>query len=191
MTWVNLSSVFQYGTTLTSTQMQNLRDNIAAAFNGDSGAPSLQTNAIADGAVTHPKIGTAAVGPNNLYTGCMNVLSETSAVTHTDANSGWSSMNTPTHFAVYKVAGVTTLTARIRARRNVTGGTHYWRLSLNSGAVYSTTHSTSSNSFTWASVTADISGFTDDTWVPIELEGYDSNGYVSGFVSGMSVFITG
>lgn len=41
MTWVDLSAGFAYGTKLTSTQMQQLRDNIAAAFAKDSGAPQL------------------------------------------------------------------------------------------------------------------------------------------------------
>lgn len=52
MTWVDLSSAFAYGTKLTSTQMQNLRDNIAAAFAKDSGAPEL-----ADDYVLLPMVG--------------------------------------------------------------------------------------------------------------------------------------
>lgn len=54
MTWVDLSSAFGYGTTLTSTQMQNLRDNTTAAFAGDSGAPTLSGKAM----------GSIAVGTN-------------------------------------------------------------------------------------------------------------------------------
>jgi hypothetical protein len=46
MTWVDLSAVFQYGTKLTSTQMQNLRDNITALANGDSGAPPIKQAAL-------------------------------------------------------------------------------------------------------------------------------------------------
>lgn len=66
MTWVNLSSAFSYGSKLTSTQMQNLRDNIAAAFAKDSGAPVLANNYIAtaminDAQVTEAKLGAAAV----------------------------------------------------------------------------------------------------------------------------------
>jgi len=41
MAWVDLSSNFGYGTQLTSTQMQNLRDNLQAAFDQDSGAPTF------------------------------------------------------------------------------------------------------------------------------------------------------
>jgi hypothetical protein len=41
MAWVNLSAAFGYGTILTSTQMQNLRDNLTALANGDSGAPLI------------------------------------------------------------------------------------------------------------------------------------------------------
>ena len=47
MTWVDLSAAFGYGTKLTSTQMQNLRDNIAALAAGDSGHPEIQTAAFA------------------------------------------------------------------------------------------------------------------------------------------------
>jgi len=66
MAWVNLNAAFGYGTKLTSTQMQNLRDNIAAAFAKDSGAPVLANGYIAEamfatGAVTADKIGTGAV----------------------------------------------------------------------------------------------------------------------------------
>ena len=39
--WTDLSSNFGYGTKLTSTLQQNLRDNITAAFEGASGSPSL------------------------------------------------------------------------------------------------------------------------------------------------------
>lgn len=41
MAYVDQSSDFGYGTQLTSTQMQNLRDNLAAAFAQDSGSPSF------------------------------------------------------------------------------------------------------------------------------------------------------
>jgi len=41
MAWVDQSSAFGYGTKLTSTQMQNLRDNLLAAFAQDSGSPAL------------------------------------------------------------------------------------------------------------------------------------------------------
>lgn len=61
MTWVDLSSAFAYGTKLTSTQMQQLRDNLTAMANGDSGAPQVQTAGIADDAVTTAKIDDGAV----------------------------------------------------------------------------------------------------------------------------------
>ena len=49
MAWVDLSAAFAYGTKLTSTQQQQLRDNITAAFNGDSGAPPLKNTALSVG----------------------------------------------------------------------------------------------------------------------------------------------
>lgn len=89
MTWIDLSSAFAYGSQLTSTQMQQLRDNITALANGDSGAPAIQTAAldslsittakiagsavttakIADGDVTEAKINNGAVTRNKLSTG--------------------------------------------------------------------------------------------------------------------------
>lgn len=71
MTWVDLSSVFTFGSVLTSTQMQNLRDNIAAAFAKDSGAPTLATDyitaaMIAANTVDSSEIVAAAVGQGEL-----------------------------------------------------------------------------------------------------------------------------
>lgn len=48
MSYVDQSSDFGYGTQLTSTQMQNLRDNLAAAFAQDSGAPEFTGAAAID-----------------------------------------------------------------------------------------------------------------------------------------------
>lgn len=48
MAYVDQSSAFGYGTQLTSTQMQNLRDNLAAAFAQDSGAPEFTGTAVID-----------------------------------------------------------------------------------------------------------------------------------------------
>lgn len=39
MTWVDQSSLFGFGAVLTSTQVQNMRDNLTAVANRDSGAP--------------------------------------------------------------------------------------------------------------------------------------------------------
>lgn len=61
MTWVDLSASFSYGSQLTSTQMQNLRDNITALANGDAGAPEVQTAALADNCVTNAKLSISAI----------------------------------------------------------------------------------------------------------------------------------
>lgn len=61
MTWVDLSSAFGFGTKLTSTQMQNLRDNITAMANGDSGAPSIQNAAMDTDSVDTAQIVSSAV----------------------------------------------------------------------------------------------------------------------------------
>jgi len=56
MTWTNLSGAFGYGTKLTSSQMQQLRDNLTALANGDSGAPAIQAAALDSASVTTAKI---------------------------------------------------------------------------------------------------------------------------------------
>ena len=56
MAWVDLAAAFAFGTKLTSAQMQNLRDNLTALANGDSGAPPIQTAAIDDAQVTSVKM---------------------------------------------------------------------------------------------------------------------------------------
>ncbi len=56
MAWIDLSAAFAYGTKLTSTQMQNLRDNLTALANGDSGSPKIQTAAIDALQVSYPKL---------------------------------------------------------------------------------------------------------------------------------------
>lgn len=61
MTWVNLSAAFTYGSKLTSTQMQNLRDNLPAAFNKDSGAPVL-----ANGYIVYAMLATPCVYSENI-----------------------------------------------------------------------------------------------------------------------------
>ena len=51
---------------LSSLTMRQLRDNIAAAQNGDTGAPQQQTAGIANNAVTTAKIATDAVTANEI-----------------------------------------------------------------------------------------------------------------------------
>lgn len=46
MTWVDQSSLFGFGTILTSTGIQNLRDNLTALANGDSGGPKIKLPAL-------------------------------------------------------------------------------------------------------------------------------------------------
>lgn len=68
MAWVDLSGAFSYGSILTSTQMQDLRDNVSAIASGASGAPDIQAAAIASNAVTTAKIANANVDKNKLKT---------------------------------------------------------------------------------------------------------------------------
>jgi hypothetical protein len=73
MAYVDQSSVFGFGTKLTSTQQQNLRDNLDAAFAKDSGAPVLAndyivTAMVASGQITSPKIAASGVDSANIAT---------------------------------------------------------------------------------------------------------------------------
>ena len=49
MAWTDLSAAFSFGSQLTSQQMQQLRDNITAVANGDSGAPEIKKDALDTG----------------------------------------------------------------------------------------------------------------------------------------------
>ncbi len=75
MAWVDLSAAFAYGTILTSTQMQNLRDNIAAAFAKDGGAPVLANDYIVLGMMSNASVGDDEITENvglfkvGVYTG--------------------------------------------------------------------------------------------------------------------------
>jgi hypothetical protein len=66
MAWTSLT--FDFGSLLTSTKMTQMFDNFAALANGDTGAPSVQTAGLADGAVTQIKIGALAVAIDKLKT---------------------------------------------------------------------------------------------------------------------------
>jgi hypothetical protein len=56
MAYVDQSSAFGFGTKLTSTQMQNLRDNLDAAFAKDSGAPVLANDYVVNAMVDSASI---------------------------------------------------------------------------------------------------------------------------------------
>lgn len=58
MAWTSLT--FAFGSLLTSTKMTQLSDNITALANGDSGAPSIQTAAIAAGVVAQSQLKTTS-----------------------------------------------------------------------------------------------------------------------------------
>lgn len=60
MAWTDITFAFEE--VLTSTKMTNLDENFDALANGDSGAPAIQTAALADGAVTIAKISGPALG---------------------------------------------------------------------------------------------------------------------------------
>ena len=89
-TWTNLS--FPFGSTLTSTQMTNLDNNLDALAEGAAGAPAIQlaamdTNSVDTGqlvndSVTNAKIDAGAVDTTELATGAVwRVKIQTSTIT--------------------------------------------------------------------------------------------------------------
>lgn len=95
MAWVNLSAAFSFGSVLTSTQMQNLRDNIAAAFAKASGAPELAASYVVTGmlaassvtaakisanTVTQSEVGASAIGQGELKTTTADNTTTTTSV---------------------------------------------------------------------------------------------------------------
>lgn len=56
MAWTDLSGAFGFGTKLTSAQMQQLRDNITALANGDSGAPRIVNAAVDSATLSYDKL---------------------------------------------------------------------------------------------------------------------------------------
>jgi len=85
MTWVDLSSAFAYGSSPTSTQLQNLRDNLAALAAADSGAPQIQTAGLANSAITSAKIAAANVNTSKLKTSGGSVSGILSVANVTDS----------------------------------------------------------------------------------------------------------
>lgn len=83
MAWTNLGAAFGYGSKLTSAQMQNLRDNITALANGDSGAPLIQSAAMQYLAGNVRKIGAGTavsywdvLGVDGTWRRCSNYIDE-------------------------------------------------------------------------------------------------------------------
>ena len=146
--------------------------------------------ALGPASVTNAKIASDAVGPANLFTGSIPIVCETASVVHTDTNAAWGALTDPALFRFYKVASANSLIIALRVRRNATGGTHYFRASINSGAVYSPTISVTTTPYGWGVCTADITSITDDSWVEVEIEAYDSTGAVNGYLAGFTMFLT-
>jgi len=65
-TWTDLAGAFGYGTKLTSAQMQNLRDNITAAFEKASGAPVLANDYVVSAMIGTNQVGSDAIDGGNL-----------------------------------------------------------------------------------------------------------------------------
>ena len=64
--WTDLSAAFGYGTKLTSAQMQQLRDNIQAAFEKASGAPELAASYVKQAMLATSSGSVSTTGTANL-----------------------------------------------------------------------------------------------------------------------------
>lgn len=134
MAWVDLSSAFGFGTVLTSAQMQNLRDNISAAFAKDSGAPQLASNYVTSGMISdHP------FGAEDFQTGTDEgdwVIAAKALATSVGASNTvrwqWEPDLTPTGGAHYYSSNSPPVTRKgtVRVRYTITTG------SGNTGDVY-------------------------------------------------------
>jgi len=67
-TWTNLSAAFGYGTTLTSAQQGQLRDNITAAFEKAGGAPVLANDYVVRAMITSGAVGSVEIGAKEIDT---------------------------------------------------------------------------------------------------------------------------
>lgn len=178
MTWVNLSSVFTYESKLTSTQMQNLRDNLTALANGDSGAPAIQSTAVASGAIVYAKIGALQVGTVHLIDqnvtlskidpGLLLELPNTdqSGLSGGSANSGWTSVS-GSGWRVYKPAGTLYLRCQMDASTADTAG---YRILVNSSTGSEITFDDASSDWRTESV---INVSSMSGWLTIMMQRYE------------------
>lgn len=102
MAWTNLSSAFGFGSVLTSTQMQNLRDNLAALAAGDSGAPAIQTAALDGGIVTNDKIANQTI---NAYTKMAQCSAGNTAIVKLVGSTGVTTSSTASSYPVGQIRG--------------------------------------------------------------------------------------
>lgn len=173
MTWVDLSSSFAYGTKLTSANMQQLRDNIAAAFAKDPGSPELaadyiQTAMLADSQVTLNKLSTDSIGIDNLQHGTL--MLPLSGGSGSSNSAAYAAVITYTE-RVYIPTNATfvTMTCQVQA---TTPYTAYARFSI--GSSHSSGVSTASTSYVWLSTaTLDVSALGG--WYVLTVDTYPSN----------------
>lgn len=78
MTWVDQTGAFGFGTQLTSTQMQNLRDNMSAMAAADSGSPVIKKH---DGTfVQYGELTLASTNSGSVSTATTVALTDISSV---------------------------------------------------------------------------------------------------------------
>lgn len=177
MTWTNLSSAFGYGTKLTSANMQQLRDNIAAAFAKDTGAPELATNYIqtamvAANQITIEKMQHGTLMPSFSMDYVATALSTTAV--------SWA---TTSAFRAYIPTNATTLTMACRIATENAGQISYCRFYI--GASGSPAASNNSETYAWSvACTLDVSALSG--WENITIQQYTSSAGSQAFLQGFS-----
>lgn len=132
MTWT--ASSFPYGSVLTSTQMTQLFDNITSAMHGETNAPRLYPEALADSVA-----GTA-------YTGDSGILS--------------SAATSYTEIANYRVIQGGSIRCQFKLTSNSAGGNGHARIYKN-GVAYGTARLRADNNY--QTFTEDLSFAANDT----------------------------
>lgn len=121
-TWTSLT--YSFGSTLTSTKMTQNQDNFLALAEGASGAPSIQTAALANSAVTTAKIADANVTNSKLATNSVDsaqlVASSVTQIKIATANVGQAQLKTTT------ASGNQALGGGAQNSYTLTGGTYSW-----------------------------------------------------------------
>lgn len=118
MAYVDQSSDFGYGTKLTSTQMQNLRDNLAAFAAQDSGAPEM--SAVADASIdqsalktdTEEESGTIVSGAVNVTLFTFSSVGEYGFYPRTK----WSAVASDAFVTIHDTASTTSYVTTIAAQ---------------------------------------------------------------------------
>jgi hypothetical protein len=177
MAWTDLSGAFGYGTQLTSTQMQNLRDNLTALAQGNSGAPEIWTEALEQGQIL------VEIWTEALEQGQILVLQENGEHIYQSVSGSWATSGT---WKIYVPANAQNLYGGAWIYRGAQAGTVFGRISV--GGQLSGNISNSTQTPTWVVFASgcDISGVTEG-WTDLYLQSYHNAGAYAANITGLSL----